>query len=249
MKIAALLAAVVLSLVATGCTPAPPPVSDRVQQAYEAGRTLKPLGPTATPTPTPTAAPKTVAFLGDSYTAGDGASTGNTWVELLSDANNWQPMNFGRAGTGYLTSLETGGAATCGLDICPNYLAMADLVIEAQPDVVIVSGGHNDGAVLYPQLKFAIAELFAKLRTGLPDAEIIAIAPVWADEPLAEDFSAVTEAVEAGVTAVDGSFIDLGTPLENRPDLIAPDFVHPNDAGHQYLATVTGKALAAAPLP
>ncbi len=249
MKIAALLAAVVLSLVATGCTPAPPPVSDRVQQAYEAGRTLKPLGPTATPTPTPTAAPKTVAFLGDSYTAGDGASTGNTWVELLSAANNWQPMNFGRAGTGYLTSLESGGAATCGLDICPNYLAMADLAIEAKPDVVIVSGGHNDGAVLYPQLKFAIAELFAKLRTGLPDAEIIAIAPVWADEPLAEDATAVTEAVEAGVIAAGGSFIDLGTPLENRPELISPDFVHPNDAGHQHLATVTGEALAAATLP
>jgi lysophospholipase L1-like esterase len=103
---AALLAAAVA--VTTGCAAGPPPVSDKVQAAYESGRSLAP------------AVTKPAAvFFGDSYTHGTGASTATTsWVPLVSAAMGWGTENLGRGGTGYVaTSNEKG----CGLAFCPNY--------------------------------------------------------------------------------------------------------------------------------
>jgi hypothetical protein len=67
--------------------------------------------PVATPSPTPTAAATTVAFLGDSYTSGDGTTSANSrWSTQLSSANGWTEVNAGVAGTGYGTAGATGDA-------------------------------------------------------------------------------------------------------------------------------------------
>jgi acyl-CoA thioesterase-1 len=206
--------------------------------------------PVASPAPTKTVVKQLrVAFIGDSYTAGAGATNQNGWVRILSQRNDWGLINLGRGGTGYLKAIPTGGVNACGVESCPNYLAMVDKAVEAKPDVVIVSGGRNDGSLLTQDLASIIPDVFGRLRAGLPDAKIVALNPIWAAESPQPDASAFTDAVRAGASSVGGTFVSIGTPFAGRPELITKDNVHPNDAGHQHLATVTGEALAAAKLP
>ena len=65
--------------------------------------------PTAAVTPTVTQppAPKpTVAFIGDSYSAGMGATLmENRWTSVLSRDQGWTESNFARGGTGYVTTV------------------------------------------------------------------------------------------------------------------------------------------------
>ena len=83
-------------------------------------------------------APK-AAFIGDSITAGHGASSEQTrWTSLVSQRMGWIEHNFGRGGTGYLATSSREG---CGLDFCPNYLGMLNDVVSSDPDIVVVAGG------------------------------------------------------------------------------------------------------------
>ncbi|MBT2594668.1 SGNH/GDSL hydrolase family protein [Arthrobacter sp. ISL-72] len=240
MKRFALFAVAALAL--AGCsTPAPPPVSDKVQHALEAARTRA--------SESVTSKAVKVTFIGESYTAGAGATNQHGWVKLLSAKNNWSAVNLGRGGTGYLKTIASGGVNACGAEVCPNYLTMADKAIESKPDVVIVAGGRNDGAALTPDLASNVTAVFSKLRAGLSAAKIIALNPIWAAESPQPDSAAFGEAVRAGVTAAGGSFVSIGAPLEGHPEMITKDNVHPNDAGHQHLADVVGEALAGAKLP
>src|SRR6202035_5442745 len=85
-------------------------------------------------------APK-AAFIGDSITAGYGASSEPMrGTSLVSQKMGWIVHNFGRGGTGYLATSSREG---CGLDFCPNYLGMLDDVASSDPDIVVVAGGGS----------------------------------------------------------------------------------------------------------
>src|SRR4051794_19196648 len=63
--------------------------------------------PSAATTTAPASAP-TVAFLGDSYTVGAGASAPERrWATLVAAARGWHELNFGQNGTGYVNSGAT----------------------------------------------------------------------------------------------------------------------------------------------
>lgn len=191
--------------------------------------------PTVTPTPTPTV----VAFLGDSYTAGLGATASTSrWSTVLAETNGWVEVNLGGAGTGYGTPGDAGG---------PYGDRVAD-VVAAQPNVVIVSGGRFDysGTTSRETVTAAIAETFASLRSGLPDAQIIAMGPIWDASASPARLAEIANDVRTAVEAVGGTFADIGQPLAAQPDLIGADGILPNDAGYAKLsATITA---AVAPL-
>ena len=77
---------------------------------------------------------------------------------------------------------------------------------------------------------------FVSLHQAVPDARIIATSPIWDDDPAPVELTAVRHAVRSAVTAVGGTYLDLGDPLLGHPELVAEDGVHPTDAGHQALA-------------
>ncbi|WP_138416449.1 SGNH/GDSL hydrolase family protein [Sinomonas gamaensis] len=191
----------------------------------------------------PSQKPLTVAFIGDSYTAGSGVGSQAAWPTLLGVSKGWVVVNSARGGTGYLKGYASGGRNACGQDICPNYPAMVADVAQASPDVVIVSGGRNDGTKLTPDLGRNIAATFAALRKALPLAKIVALSPILAADDTATSFPEVKPAVRSAVEAVGGTYVDLGPVFGGHPELISADTVQPNADGQKVLADTVGRLL------
>lgn len=212
------------------CASEPPPVSEKVQAAYESGRAIAPS--VVTPSPNLPVA----VFLGDSYTQGTGASVpSKRWTTLVAKSFKWEEANDGRGGTGYLSTADANG---CGLSFCPNIESMTDRAIEAAPAVVFVAGGQNDFGPFVENpdaVKASIAATYAKLRKALPKAKIVAVGPStpWnVDHPVI----GLDAAVEKAAKTVGGTYVSLLSPNVIKKEFVLPDGGHVNDAGHQAIA-------------
>jgi polysaccharide biosynthesis transport protein len=194
----------------------------------------------ATPVPTSTAVTtpatqKVAAFIGDSLVAGRGGE-GVRWTSLLSNSMNWQEVNLGLGGTGYVKSSNKDG---CGLDYCAPFPLIAPTAIDRSPDVVIVSGGINDAGSNVTQ---AATTLFTSLRTALPKAQIIALSPVGRATGYPTELAKIRDEIKAAAASTGVTFVDIGNPLQGRPDLYF-DETHPNAAGYKVLADTITKAI------
>ncbi|WP_179278199.1 SGNH/GDSL hydrolase family protein [Rhodococcus sp. 15-649-2-2] len=170
-----------------------------------------------------------VAFLGDSYSKGIGASTnGKRWTTLVSAAMGWSELNLAEGGSGYTTSYL--GQKT-------DYAIKLDVVAAAQPDIVIVSGGRNDYEAGTASITGAVAlSLFEAIEAAAPNAELIVTSPIWdSTEPPAE-FATLLAGVKLAAAQADARYLDIGEPLAGHPEMIDPDGLHPNEAGHRAIA-------------
>jgi acyl-CoA thioesterase I len=168
---------------------------------------------------------KVVAFLGDEWTAGAGSSAkASRFASLLSGHLGFTQRNFGTDGAGY-------GTASNGYD------SAVAKVVAAHPDVVVVSGGRNDLSPAHDLTAKAgeVDRLFADLRAGLPNAQLIAVAPFWGDSDLPQALVTLGREVKEAVTAVHGTYLDIEDPIHGHPDFMADD-VDPNDKGHAAIA-------------
>lgn len=195
-----------------------------------------------TPAPLPSATVTTipvVAFMGDSYTAGTGASdTDHRFATLVAVKEGWDAQDFGQGGTGYTVALTDAATAkiACGGSTCPSYPEMIPKVAAARPDIVVVSGGRNDAGVPTNAEATAIRDFYKKLRGALPDAKIIATSPIWDSSPPPASLTPMQAAVKSAVQSVKGTYLDIGEPLKGHRDWIIADGVHPNDEGHAAIA-------------
>jgi lysophospholipase L1-like esterase len=176
------------------------------------------------------------AFIGDSYTAGKGASSELTrWTSLVSQKMGWIEHNFGRGGTGYLATSSREG---CGLDFCPNYLEMVDDVASSDPDIVVVAGGGNDMAEFVSNsgpVSKAITDTFNELHKRLPNARIIAVGPSALD--ITSSVIAFDLVVQNAARAVGGEYVSLIAPTPVlQEDMFIADRAHVNDSGHAAIA-------------
>jgi len=219
-----LLALVTLGVVAYALVPAPAPASVAV--------------PTAKPSATKTAAPKTVvAFIGDSYTSGTGATVPTKrWSTLLSSSMGWTEANLGKGGTGYFNA---GTSA--------NYKGSIQQAVDAKPSIVVVSGGRNDVGYGYDRFAPAVADFFATLRAALPKAKIIVTSPIYDDDAGPAAVADLAASVKADAEQAGASYVDIGEPLLGHADFVAADGVHPNDAGHAAIYTAVKQAVEAVP--
>lgn len=191
-----------------------------------------PAAPTAGATKA--GATKVAAFIGDSLVQG---SDGGSLVTGIAGELGWKSVNLGRGGTGYVTSA---GKAACGLDYCPPFPMMAADAVAAAPDIVVISGGLNDGEA---DVSAAAAMLFGQLRTSLPKARIIVVAPLWRASAYPEAMVALRTQVKAAAKASGVSYIDIGNPLQTRPDLMSDDGIHPNKQGYALLSKTITQAI------
>jgi hypothetical protein len=144
------------------------------------------------------AEPQRAVFVGDSYTAGTGATDASTtFPQLVAGRMGWEAVNLGRGGTSYLATSDEAG---CGLDYCPNYLEMIPAVVDAAPDIVVVSGGRNDQ--MSTEVAAQIDRFYTELRAALPDAVIYATSPLGDDDPAPRSLVSMGAAVDAAVTNV-----------------------------------------------
>ncbi|GEK79683.1 SGNH/GDSL hydrolase family protein [Agrococcus baldri] len=177
----------------------------------------------------------TAVFIGDSYTVGSGTRlVGRGFPGILGTFREWEVTNLGIAGTGYATNRDE---LWCPAGGCLDYAGVIPQAVEHDPDIVVVSGGRNDLAMnTVDDIEPFVVDFYTQLREALPDARIIVTSPIWDDPPPPRGLLELSDVVEREANRVGAEYLDLGDPLEGRPDLIASDGLHPNEAGLQIIA-------------
>lgn len=198
-----------------------------VKAPVASDRTVKPEAEVASETP---AQKRTVvAFVGDSYTQGRGATDASArWSTLVANEMGWTEKNFGIGGTGYANS----GSETANSDYSDRIQEIAD----ASPQIVIVSGGRNDAMLPSNTVGQSVNSFYSGLRKALPDAQIIAVNPWWDATAPPLELSKISEQVKQAAASAEATFIDTDQPLAGSPDLMSADSVHPNNQGYRKLA-------------
>lgn len=208
----ALSAAAVLSSRSVTAEPAATTPSDTTQTAPQtSGEPADPSAPATTEpgttepvqeTSTPAGGAGVVVVIGDSYSVGDPAST---WVGAAAAELGWgEVVNLASPGRGYVATPRS-----CDFDPCAPFPGSVPAIVEAGPDVVVTVGGTADG-------DYGLAEpaeaYFAALREALPDAQLVAIAPVTTEDTAEYWLTMHAQTIGAAVEAVGGTMVDAGQP-------------------------------------
>ncbi|HJW34884.1 MAG TPA: arylesterase [Holophagaceae bacterium] len=174
----------------------------------------------------------TVAFLGDSLTAGLGLPESQAYPALIQarlarEGRDWKVLNAGVSG-----------------DTTAGGLARLDWLYKQKVDVLVVALGANDGLRGLP-LKETEANLRAILRRGRQEGSRLVLVGMQMPENLGPDyrkgFAALFPKVAKEERAFLIPFLLEGVALE--PGLNQADGIHPNAAGALKVAETVWKGL------
>jgi len=209
--------------------------------------------------PTNLAGPRIMGF-GDSITDGSAQNQGagqGTWLKrfgrLIGASDTWDQS---RGGTGYITP---------GAFVALPDRAQRD-VVTYQPDIVFLWAGYNDQTidpVLLEQIKQAAIRTVDIIQAGVPNVTII-MGGIWQPSGSPTQSPILTNAVLKQVAfqkdlafvepltglvydRFENAVFDNGGPwitTANSSVFVGADAVHPNNAGHQYLANKWASAYA-----
>lgn len=158
---------------------------------------------------------ESVLVIGDGTARIEGLEPG--WPKLLATKRDWRLTNLARYDSGYNLGFS---GADCPIEACPSFLdsIVPALESDASPDLIIVSGGGWDGLQDVSTRRVAVAAFFSALRANFRSAGIIALSPMWLDEPLPAPLGPVKRAVREQVTRIGGAYLDVGSPFQHLPD-------------------------------
>lgn len=237
MPIGGWIAIAAMTLVVAACAIAVPAYNARVNgPSDEARAPLAAVTPTQTASSAPAEKP-VAAFLGDSFSPAMGQPiTEYNYAARLSAQMGWEPLAFGQGGTGYVNP----GQADEGDSI---FADRVDAIVAASPAVVIVQGSTNDRD--YDSTRDAAAEVFTRLRDGLPDAKIIAVGPLLTPTLGADAVTPARDAVRDAASETGVPFIDPldGKWLDQDRSLFVDDGIHPSGTGQAEIAAQLAKAV------
>jgi lysophospholipase L1-like esterase len=172
-----------------------------------------------------------VAFYGDSYTLGTGASSySKRWSTVVSEERNWNEFNPSVNGLGFVNNRSTFGDGD-----------LPDQVIDFEPEIVFVTMGLNDNFsydFAADEIHNQITEDFDRLRAALPDARFVVVEPFWYTDERPESLNVIIGWVKDAAGAVDADYIPGASHwIEGHPEWMAADGLHPNDDGYAEMAT------------
>jgi lysophospholipase L1-like esterase len=173
------------------------------------------------------------AFLGDSYVTGYvGAGLGTDgWPARISAAFGWRELMKAVAGTGFVNPGWT--SQPIGTQV--------SAVIRARPGIVVIAGGHNDDRYSPSAVATAADAVLKRLRSGLPDAVLVVIGPIWQDGSPPSSIRALDDHLRRTAAAIGALFIDPirgGWFAGSAHRYIGPDGIHPTQAGETYLTSL-----------
>lgn len=206
-----------------------------VAAAFALGLAACASDPASAPKPSPGAT--TVAFYGDSYTRGTGASAPDKrWSTIISAERGWTEINRSENGLGFVNRRASMGA---GLDDIPAQ------IIEDRPDIVFVTMGLNDNFSYDragDEIRAAIDRDLDRLRAGLPGARIIVVEPFWYTDERPESVEVIigwvrdaADRIGADHIAGASRWLD-GHYADSTDSWMAADGLHPDDTGYAHLA-------------
>ncbi|WP_411700735.1 SGNH/GDSL hydrolase family protein [Conyzicola sp.] len=188
--------------------------------------TSKPSDDTATGTGT------RVAFYGDSYTLGTGASSPDKrWSTIVSRERNWNEFNPSVNGLGFVANRADSGEGSNDLP---------EQVIESNPEIVFVTMGLNDNFAYDFQATDIRAQITAdldRLKKALPDARFIVVEPFWYTDDRPTSVDVIGGWVEDAARSIGADYIPGASRwIEGHPEWMAADGLHPNDEGYAAMA-------------
>ncbi|MER3388841.1 MAG: SGNH/GDSL hydrolase family protein [Microcella sp.] len=204
---------------------------------------LATAGLVACASPTPAAGPgatgdgPVVAFYGDSYTLGTGASDPSLrWSTRISESRGWVEVNPSVNGLGFINNRERFGEGD-----------LPSMIIQADPDIVFVTMGLNDN-FSFPFAADAIeAQIDADLRRlteALPEARFIVVEPFWYTSERPPSVPIIIDWVRDAAERYGADYIpDASTWIQGREGEMAADGLHPNDEGYAEMARLMDAAL------
>ena len=191
---------------------------------------------------TPGAGPL-VAFYGDSYTLGTGASdAAMRWSTIISEERGWNEFNPSVNGLGFVNHRS---------DFGENDLPA--LVIAERPDIVFITMGLNDNfsfAGRAALIHETIAADLTRIREALPAARIIVVEPFWYTDERPESVQTIIGWAEDAAAEIDADWIPgasrwLDGHYAGADDSwMAADGIHPSDIGYRHMAEEMDAALA-----
>ncbi|GAA3443860.1 hypothetical protein Pve01_48410 [Planomonospora venezuelensis] len=187
----------------------------------------EPMAHPAPVSPVPVAGPQTVMVIGDSFTVGSGpVARWESYAALTARELDWQLITAGAAGTGFVNPGRVGRTFQDSFD--------RELAWRPAPDLLVVSGGHNDRRTPPSQVYGAAARLLESVRERWPGTGIVVVGPLWMGTAPGWAFQ-VRDAVALAAGEAGAVFLD---PLGRRWDgaMILPDGVHPTLEGHVGIA-------------
>ena len=211
-SLALLATALVASL--SACAPEPPPVDDRAP-----GQTR-------------------VAFYGDSYTLGTGASDpAKRWSTVICAQRGWNEFNPSVNGLGFVNNRRP------DVDLPGQIVAL-----DPKPEIVVVTMGLNDnfsyGYVSDDAIRTAITDDFERLTTALPDARVIVVEPFWYTDARPDSVEIIIGWVHGAADAIGADWIPGASHwIEGHPEWMASDGLHPNDDGYAEMTAQMDAAL------
>jgi lysophospholipase L1-like esterase len=176
-----------------------------------------------------------VAVIGDSYTTGtdeggqgSNAWTTRTWLALAHQGVEISPDVASEGRAGYVVRGDHGGV----------FEDLTGRAVEPDDALVVFFGSRNDQGVDPMQMAAMAHDTFDMARRIAPSSKLLVIGPPWPTANPPFDMLYVRDTLHSQAEWAGATFID---PISEgwfvgRPDLIGPDGVHPNDAGHAYMA-------------
>ncbi len=176
-----------------------------------------------------------IAVVGDSYTTGtdEGGLGPKSWTSLA-----WQTLTK----RGVQIAADVAAEGRAGYVVLGDHGGVfEDLTVRAvkSDDVLVVFFGSRNDLGTDPGLLAARArDTFGVARMLAPSARFLVIGPPWPTADVPDSILQIRDALNSEARAAGAAFVDpIGAHwFVDRPDLIGPDGVHPNDAGHRYLA-------------
>jgi lysophospholipase L1-like esterase len=184
-----------------------------------------------------------VAFYGDSYTLGIGASSAaRRWSTIICVERGWREFNPSINGLGFVRNRRNFGDGD-----------LPSQIIASNPDIVFITMGLNDNfgfATDADRIRVQISTDLEYLRLALPMARFLVVEPFWYTDDRPDSLSIITGWVKAAAEFIDADYV-VGAShwLEHHPEWMAEDGLHPNDVGYAHMATQMDAALAALRLP
>ena len=171
-----------------------------------------------------------VAFYGDSYTLGTGATDpSKRWSSIISDDRGWSEFNPSVNGLGFVNN-----RGSFGSNDEPSQ------VIDYDPDILFITMGLNDNfsyARAADQIESQITADFERLKTELPDARIIVVEPFWYTDERPKSVEVIIGWVEAAAADIGADYIPGASHwIQGHPEWMAADGLHPNNDGYAEMA-------------
>jgi lysophospholipase L1-like esterase len=180
-----------------------------------------------------------VMFLGDSYTTGRlGQVPELTYAADTARTLRWQVILGGYRGTGFVAEGH----------VHKNFAGLftEQLAWRPAPDLVIVSGGHNDRNHPPETVGGAARQLLTTIRQTWPGTRLLLMGPMWGDGEPPGKVEKVRDTLESVASEQNVPFVDplrehwiTGDRVQgtgNAPMYILSDGVHPTTAGARYIA-------------